>query len=215
MYKRAKVVMLPTNEKAGTIWLSNTLQLLHTHVSGKYLELYKSQHLYIISGDDIKEDDWITDTKAIYKAPNLDGYIGLYKIIATTDPLLSQQDTEYSKVKNLPQPSQSFIDKYITEYNKSNIIEDVMVEYEVIKDKHCCGAQGFNPMLGDICPKCDNIEPVIFLKLKDNTITIKKIKDSWTRDEVTSLIFKAYNLRTEDKIARCSVDLKTWINRQL
>ena len=24
-------------------------------------------------------------------------------------------------------------------------------------EKHCCGLQGFNPMLGDVCPACKNI----------------------------------------------------------
>ena len=59
------------------------------------------------------------------------------KIIATTNNLLSHNvhyndgtpTNNYSFV--LPQPSQSFINKYIEEYNKGNKIEDVLVEYDV------------------------------------------------------------------------------------
>ena len=50
------------------------------------------------------------------------------KIIATTDISLVK---EY----NLPQPSQQFIQKYIEEYNRGNIITDVLVEYELISNE--------------------------------------------------------------------------------
>lgn len=63
------------------------------------------------------------------------------KIIATTDESLYFKDTNknpkqymgsyisMSLGENLPQPSQQFIQKYIGEYNKGNIITDVLVEY--------------------------------------------------------------------------------------
>ena len=98
------------------------------------------------------------------------------KIIATTDISLVK---EY----NLPEPSQSFIQKYIEEYNRGNIITDVLVEY----DSH--------PTIGKII---DNIAytgmDIEFLKInpKNNTITIKKAKDSYTREEVIELCRQAF-----------------------
>ena len=72
---------------------------------------------------------------------------------------------------NLPQPSQQFIQKYIEEYNnKGNIITDVLVEYE--EGKSYSGNEGL------IIKEWLKINP------KDNTITIKKVKDSWTREEI-------------------------------
>ena len=79
---------------------------------------------------------------------------------------------------NLPQPSQQFIEKYIEEYNKGNIITDVLIEYELISNEEYFG-NTVNP---------DNDVPYFDEKLKinpkDNTITIKKVKDSYTREEI-------------------------------
>jgi len=85
---------------------------------------------------------------------------------------------------NLPQPSQSFIEKYVDEYNKGNVITEVMVEYEEgkynldeLRERHLKGL----PHSYDYCN----------LKIsKDNTITIRKVKDSWSRDEVVKIINK-------------------------
>jgi hypothetical protein len=81
-------------------------------------------------------------------------YIGIlgckkHKIIATTDTSLGnyiwKQTNKKSKSYNvqqniettkkvfipLPQPSQQFIEKYIEEYNKGNVITAILVEYEL------------------------------------------------------------------------------------
>ena len=49
---------------------------------------------------------------------------GYREVLATTDDSL-----------RLPQPSQQFIQKYIEEYNRGNIITDVLVEYELISNE--------------------------------------------------------------------------------
>jgi len=94
------------------------------------------------------------------------------KVIATTD---------FKCVVNiggdtLPKPSQSFIDKYITEYNKGNIITDIMVEYETI----FIGLDGIS--------KERLYRDILKVNLKDNTISIKRSKESWNRREVEQLI---------------------------
>ena len=114
--------------------------------------IWNKQHIYIISDEEIKEGDWfINDLNQIKKCISRDteGYIDFEggfntkpssckKIIATTDTTLKITISPYlfpeggacqSKDFLLPQPSQQFIEKYIEEYNKGNVITDVMVEY--------------------------------------------------------------------------------------
>ena len=103
---------------------------------------------------------------------------GHREVLATTDESLRtkykennhQHLSKYNYI--LPQPSQQFIQKYIEEYNKGNIITDVLVEYDVHKNS-------FIPLW---IPK---VNP------KDNTITIKKVKDSWNREEILNDIEQA------------------------
>ena len=99
--------------------------------------------------------------------------------------------------ENLPQPSQQFIQKYIEEYNKGNVITDVLVEYDYLLDDRA-------------------VLPYWNLKVntKDNTITIKKVKDSWNRDEVKlELRTMHINLYGADKFALEQVD--KWIEENL
>ena len=70
----------------------------------------------------------------------------------------------------LPKPSQSFIEKYIEKYNKGEQITDVLVEYWAHTEEH----------------------PQLKINPKDNTITIKPVKDSWNREEVVQLASNAF-----------------------
>ncbi|MFW6225973.1 MAG: hypothetical protein ACOC3V_03365 [bacterium] len=182
MFKRAKVVMLPTNEKAGTIWLNTKGQLLHTHVSDEYKELYKPQHLYILSDEKIKEGDWMLRLydNTIHQATrgdvrlfneNKNGHKDDFrKIIATTDKFLC-----------LPKPSDSFIQKYIEKYNEGKSITDVLVEYWTYTPGIDEDGYGF-PVGHPIT--------IPSVSTKDNTITIKKVKDSWTEEDVSTKLNK-------------------------
>ena len=125
------------------------------------------------------------------------------KIIATTDISLVK---EY----NLPEPSQSFIQKYIEEYNRGNIITDVLVEYEIKSNaglghnewvylQHIEGKRyvpikieannqdiyqlGKEDTFEDYELECN-----LKVNLTDNTITIKKAKDSYSREEVDRML---------------------------
>ena len=203
-FKKAKVIMLPTNEKTNII---NTNQGL-LYNSNDYIGI--NQHLYIISDDEIKEGDWfINDLNQIKKCTSRDteGYIDFEggfntkpssckKIIATTDTSLGnyiwkqtnkkakpynvQQNIETTKKVfiPLPQPSQQFIEKFIEEYNRGNVITDVLIEYELISNEEYFG-NTVNP--DDDVPYFDE---KLKINPKNNTITIKKVKDSWNREEV-------------------------------
>lgn len=194
MFKRAKVVMLPTEEKTSiAMSLMNILIINGSHPENNE---YRNQHLYIISdgeikkGEELKKGAWYINTYRGYSKAflnhNLDNNGYLKEVIATTDSSLkikSGKDLikEYITIEEnlngipLPQPSKSFIEKYIKEYNKGNVITDVLVEYITTKSEVFY----------------NNDVPYSSLKAnpKDNTITIKKVKDVWNKSELESLLF--------------------------
>ncbi len=198
--KKVQLLMLPTNEKAQSfITLLHGKLYLNDKLHG-YDTIQKPQHLYFLSDEEIKEVDWFLHTShgisEILKAStcndkeifgeNEEGKWVCWKdyskkIIATTDSSL----TKSLNIKNiggsyetvnviLPQPSQSFLEVFITEYNKGNQIKEVLVEYE--KDEEFMGKLNWLNKL--------KVNP------KDNTITIKKVKHSWSREEVVVLTLK-------------------------
>lgn len=190
-FKKCQVVMLPT-EKASSIH-ANPKKLVKWHMD--IIPTNKdcvNQHLYILSDEKPKISDWCIQ-KGVWLCKitcNRDlSQSNLKKIIATTNKSLTIDIIPSSGFKsgvgalshkqtiNLPQPSQSFIEKYVEEYNKGNIIIEVMVEYEAMNTTIV------NRTYNEFEPK---INP------KDNTITIRKVKDNWTREEVKNLCFKAF-----------------------
>jgi hypothetical protein len=175
-FKRAKVVMLPTEKATNIGKYQDTGNLVYNNNND--IPRGDFQHLYFLSDDEIKEGDWFLyynkynqiegiarfikeegeNNTLVEKYSKITGfskcYIGIlgckkHKIIATTDTSLGnyiwKQTNKKSKPYNvqqnieatkkvfipLPQPSQQFIEKYIEEYNKGNIITDVLVEYEL------------------------------------------------------------------------------------
>ena len=102
---------------------------------------------------------------------------GYREVLATTDTSLKIDNPNYDIGRlayiNLPQPSQQFIEKYIEEYNKGNVITDILVEYEYLLDDRA-------------------VLPYWNLKVnpKDNTITIKKVKETYTKEELCQILEK-------------------------
>ena len=180
---------------------------------------YTPQHLYILSDEEIKEGDWFIEfdlkgTRSSYcnkpflcDIGNTENFIltkdngnfpfpeNCKKIIATNDKSLSNQvfrkdgtpTSNYDFV--LPQLSNSFIEKYVEEYNKGNLITEVIVEYQPAN----IGQEIIQIGAGD--------EFVTSWKLKinpkDNTINIKPIKDDGNRENIKKIIvnfcFDKYN----------------------
>jgi hypothetical protein len=202
-----------------------------------------SFHLYILSDDEIEEGDWVYDyiekhvkqCKPGYgnaelfngvKNGELSGHLR-HKIIASTDSslvvkssILDEMPQDYKRISGfIPRIPQSFIDYYVSEYNKGNKIEEIMVEYtDYIQ---CKGEMLYfnsehdlaSPEMLDYykCNICGNIRrgnstsllsnkricgkkiEINLLKLNpDNTINIKSIKDSWTKEEVITLCNAAF-----------------------
>ena len=182
--RQCNLVMLPTDKEDRTLnqiykFIAQPENAFDKRVFGELIitaspdkSKYQAQHLYFTSNEEIKEGDWFYSVK-FNKIGKYSGHEFLteweaYKIIASTDTSIG-----------LPQPSTAFIEKYISEYNKGNIIEKVMVEYDGDYDEYYGGYYG------------DTVKPKVS---KDNTITISKVKDSWSRAEVIALIDEAYQL---------------------
>ena len=235
-FKRAQVIMLPTNNKS----------LLHINYSKLQLNKFEqldvnNQHLYIISDDKIKKGDWCYDksnnriVKIIYKHPKTKSHYfvsanvntedeilkkgysveleELKKIIATTDTSLTittYYEIEGNQQIQLPQPSQQFIEKYIESYDKSEVITDVLVEYEFDKVIMACTCKdnsigcsfAYYDGIDECCrkrfPNGEYWNKTYKVKInpKDNTITIRKLKDSWNREELINKL-KKFNCSVE------------------
>ena len=181
-FKKAKVVMLPTNQQTKYLMVYSDVEKTKGKLilNGLKNDEYKEyQHLYIISDDEIKENNthfYNPHSGQLHISGNHTDYIainknGCKKIIATTDVSLG-----------LPQPSQQFIQKYIEEYNRGNIITDVLVEYELISNEEY--------FLNTINPD-ENVpyfDEDLKINPKYNTISIKKVKDSYTKEEVDRML---------------------------
>ena len=264
-FKKAKVVMLPTNEKVintkeyqlllsdslfwtskieieryteGWFFLNNSSKPNSCAITVPNVENLKHQHLYIISDDEIKEGDWCINTGGNIKdsfpfrvTKEVMNNKFIKKIIATTDTSLlidtyiNQGDTvkgdliikrgsDYTTgLKgriNLPQPSKQFIQKFVEEYNKGNVITDILVEYELISNEEY--------FLNTINPDDDvpYFDERLEINPKDNTITVKKVKNNWNYEEQIDVIEK-YLLTKEIDVYRRTKrsDIKKWVEENL
>lgn len=201
MFKNGfKAVMLPTNQKVNKgIWLRKAKfgteqYLFNDMITGPVHSNEQYQHLYIISDDKIKEGDWCLSklNEIVRFKKNYDSSF-YKKIISTTDTSLeifvesnSGIYTTHGKgyFEKLPQPSKEFIKLFVEEYNEGNAITDVMVEYEN-------AALPYNGIF--VIGELPTHKQQLKINPKDNTITIRKIKDSWNRKEVEILLRRIAN----------------------
>lgn len=212
--EKAQVIMLPTKDKTNINLFKNNISITPVILSNKFgeTEVSKSQHLYIISDEEIKVGDYISDGYIVWKWNDDSSLLGRKKVIATTDTSISKPEKGYNWNSVVyPQPSQGFIEKYIKEYNKGNIITDIIVEYEEILKCYRCGKTE---------PNCVNTSKNCigsfggFKQLKvssDNTITMYSIKNSWTREEVMEIIHRLKDLSVETDFW----DADEWIKENL
>ena len=213
--ENAKVVMLPTNEpsKIGNLATYQKRSLAKVIKEGinPIGSTVQFWNLYIISDDEIKEGDYyiIDDIPELLKNNGLK-FIDDYckKVIATTDTSLYTHQKETvslpERVFYLPQPSQQFIEKFIEEYNKGNVITDVLVEYEVDKITNACTCKesliecpnryydGIDECCSKKFPNGEYWDKTFKLKVnpKDHTITIKKLKETYNKEELCQILEK-------------------------
>ena len=164
-------------------------------------KFWKSVFLYILSDEEIKEGDiyvifnqkgeihsWHKADSFITNEWKLKPYSNYCKkVIATTDPSLTIDIENYTEGtvthasyrKPLPRPSDSFIKKYC----ELGGIDEVLVEY--YEDGYKLKETEWGGWKKDL----DNYQ--LFLKVApDNTITIRSVNDSWSREEVINKIKK-------------------------
>ena len=187
-FKIAKILMLPTNQQTKYLMVYSDVEKTKGKLilNGLKNDEYKEyQHLYIISDEKPDNGDYyiIDGISEVLKNNGLK-FIddNCKKVIATIDTSLyiHQKETVSlpERVFYLPQPSEQFIQKYIEEYNRGNIINDVLVEYDkATYDKWF--DNGGQPVFDTV-----KINP------KDNTITIKKVKDNYTKEELCQILEK-------------------------
>lgn len=200
----------------------------HGHAwNGSGIQTY-IKHLYITSDDEIEKGDWFIVNGVVHRCIGLHKVSGdiesdnrlcydiskCVKIIATTDTSLKIPHKHKELPDwSLPQPSGKFIQAYIESYNQGNPIEKVLVEYE----EKCVGCGDFPASGITHCtyPIPDKHQRTLnwFLKLKDNNIIIKKVKDSWTREEIYQIL-SSYRTHAW-KNGAAQKELEKWIEENL
>lgn len=186
MQKECQVILLPTIKESHLLIVANDKMAFRERPKGRLeshdspwasSEDFTAQHLCICSNEEIKEGDWyIAKDNTLCQRYASESVEGDRRIVATTDRSIKNYTTKVSatyiggetaEVKTisyfLPTISQSFIDKYISEYNKGNIIISVMVEYDYIN--------GWSQKLVEYQNHPENLH--IQLKLNGNEIIIK------------------------------------------
>lgn len=200
MYKKHSLILLPVNTKSN-IWLRNGKLEYNCSPSSKI----NPHDLYILNDDEIKEGDWVIDIEnnILFKVKE-QGHSGLLrsetdsfikdacrKVIATNTSLKGKWlQTCFSGeeiYEKLPQIPFLFIQYYIEQYNLGNVITEVEVEYE---EKYLY-PDGNLSKISRLAPNAKPVE-ILFIN-EDNTINIKPLKNSWTREEVTKLCTDALN----------------------
>lgn len=207
-FKKCKVVMLPT-EKGSYIHRRGSVLYCTPNIAKSTIDT--DYHLYILSDEEIKP--------AIDHLHNSDHEFGYYYVTKPDGNI----NTDYSangiwyyagggyygnnifrKIivttdpeLNLPRPPDSFIRKYC----ELGGIDEVMVEI--------IGEQGNHRGGSDFIP---------WVKISsDNTITIKKVKDSWSREELIKLCESAYNCGglISDSTELPFTSFNEWIDKNL
>lgn len=182
--RKKRIVMLPSEVPTKIILENGVLKFHLTKIDvGGNVEY---MDLYILSDEEPIENDCglLQPDNLIVKVPK-----GLYpkgscvKIIVSTNTEIGSGSLEYNdKYIQAPRPSDKFIRKFIEEFNKGNIIKEVLVEYGTFYkdgynnwfpyDKEFWDSKGNSPKFGT--KQELKVAP-------DNTITIRPIElDDYT-----------------------------------
>jgi hypothetical protein len=120
MFLKRTVVMLPTTQMSKLyISINGALYFQETPVIDMDIR-GKNQHLYLLSDEEIVNPCWCINK-------NRDT---LYFIKDNFESANKDWDRIIASTDMFPRFPQSFIEKYVEEYNKNNIIKQVLVEYE-------------------------------------------------------------------------------------
>jgi hypothetical protein len=203
-FKRAKVVMLPTKEKAkiGEFIIIKYEDSDKLNSGLKTQEAFNAhfpeQHLYFISHEkEIAVNDWFITNQAPQQCIEIrEGDNYPYRIRNSSNGELQYHSKHWHGViiastnpsLGLPQPSGAFIWKFIERWNEDKKIEEVDIEYESNWYTHCPSGKYHDDEPVRMKTYLDRGNDYLKVNPKDNTITIKSIKNSWTREEFIGII---------------------------
>ncbi len=170
MTKKHKVLLIDC--KSSHLWLQNSKLYFNNEFESYNSNQTIPKQLIIISDDEIKENDWFmyngNDGWMLCLAKK--GYIqGIeeYKIISSSNPQLKQiipRHNDFDSEYQLPLIPKSFIEYFIADYTKGNIIEEVEIEIDL---NGCCGS------IGNSCFERNHCSETIKLKTnQQNEISI-------------------------------------------
>jgi len=177
MFKSAKVVLLPTNQKVENCGIGidrktdKGYPMTRKYMGNKYFDTDDGSpehnsvfpyHLYFVTEDLAKEGcvGYNETYSLVLVDENYNRFSKAYEIVATTDPTLS-----------LPKPSTGFIEKFC----EANDIDTVKIEYILQHDLQI-----------NIREKELSYIP----KVKDGVITIRPVKLTWSTSEIKNLLEK-------------------------
>jgi hypothetical protein len=224
-YIELDVVMLPTIKSKIHLSKVHNSKLLYESVE-EFEQLdkdnYISQHLYFLSNEKSKEGDWCLNklNEIIQFGKNYD--VKFYKKIeATTDSSLGYEDSitikqrkglsnTYPTFKPISQIPQQFIEHFIPEFNKGNVIQKVKVEVnkvegncdcyytkfckapEHLETKELCRDSdnyiiGVNQVNNEVIPLIDVLENTPFHKLDFSHLKVQTAVD-WFANEIDNLL---------------------------
>jgi hypothetical protein len=141
MKKETHIILLPTEKATNIINDRDNLEFIpNKQIASTINSIVKGFHLYFLSDDEIKEEDWRynTHTKSlIFPNTNINSGLSEYdkKIIATTDESLNKVNITskgtfgYQKIfcsRGLPRPSNEFLEKFC----ELGGADKALVEYE-------------------------------------------------------------------------------------
>lgn len=209
MKKKAQVYLLDTKQKDGTIWITGENQLIHTHVSSRYKEVYQPKHLYFTSDEATRSGDYVYDFAD--NKVRLFEEIGVgRKVVATTNPELHKpsmirradgcpfylqsnglyqatdehgtETLEVSNVNSINIIGKDFVEAYIKAYNTGKPITEVNLEYELDILTEPDTHDG-NP-----CSKFVGTQQILKLRSNGTVIISPLIEKFYSRDEVLDIL---------------------------
>lgn len=124
MFYKKEIIMLPTDNKEGALWWSGHKLYSNAPEDPSRGELY---HLYILSNEEIKEDEWYVSNNVLFMADSIfdngnnpNQNKNNKKVIASTD------------LECLPKIQKSFIEEYCILSNSNEAINEVRILYNEI-----------------------------------------------------------------------------------
>ena len=174
----------------------------------KYKIIKTDTHTLLVNlTAEIKEGDWWIRNNLLCNKLPIHHPQDCNKIIASTDTSLKfgEDIPTIIRYKSIPQLPTSFIQHYIEQFNIGIKLDKIMVEYTENK---------YNSSGVPVTWSSENnLQIVSHLKLNSNNeISIKPIKTSWSREEVTNILYK---FRETYQYASNNIDVNKWISQNL